>query len=135
MEATVRYLGGVRFEASARGHHLTSDQPPDNGGSDTGMTPPELMLASLGTCAGFYATQYLGTRSLPSEKLEIRVVAEKALQPARLANLRLEISLPGLDKRHEEGVLRAVRSCLIHNTLLHSPRIETVVNSPALTIA
>lgn len=99
------------------------------------MTPPELMLASLGTCAGFYAAQYLGARSLPSEKLEIRVVAEKALQPARLANFRLEISLPGLDKRHEEGILRAVRSCLIHNTLLHSPHIETVVNSPALVVA
>ena len=70
-------------------------------------------------------------RSLPSEKLEIRVVAEKALQPARLANFRLEISLPGLDKRHEEGILRAVRSCLIHNTLLHSPHIETVVNLQA----
>jgi len=29
-------------------------------------------------------------------------------------------------------VLRAVKSCLIHNTLTHPPRIETVVR-PAVT--
>jgi uncharacterized OsmC-like protein len=45
----------VWFEASARGHRVVCDQPPDNGGSDRGMTPPEYLLVSLGTCAGFYA--------------------------------------------------------------------------------
>jgi putative redox protein len=50
---------GVQLEAEARGHRLLSDQPLSNGGDDAGMTPPELMLASLGTCAGYYALQYL----------------------------------------------------------------------------
>jgi uncharacterized OsmC-like protein len=29
----------------------------DTGGFDEGMTPPELLLTSLGSCAGFYAAQ------------------------------------------------------------------------------
>jgi uncharacterized OsmC-like protein len=61
-ETTVRYQDGVRFEAEARGHRVLCDQPVQNGGSDEGMSPPELMLASIATCAGYYALQYLIAR-------------------------------------------------------------------------
>jgi uncharacterized OsmC-like protein len=131
MELTVKYLGNVKFEASARGHRVISDQPADNGGADEGMTPPEFLLTSLGTCAAFYAAQYLKARNLPAEGLEVQVVAEKLKQPARLGQFRLEIVVPDLDPRHEEGVLRAVKACLIHNTLLNAPAIETVVRTHA----
>jgi hypothetical protein len=56
----------------------------------------------------------------------VRVSADKALQPARLAEFRIEVTVPGLDGAQEAGVLRAVKSCLIHHTLLHAPAIETV---------
>ena len=124
MEVTVHHLDNVRFEAVARQHRLISDQPPVNGGADTAMTPPELMLASLGTCAGYYAVEYLKARSLSAAGLEITVSAEKATQPARLDRFRIDVSLPGLDERYEEGLLRAVHKCLIHNTLLATPAIE-----------
>ena len=39
------------------------------------MAPPEFLLASLGTCADFYAAQYLRARSLPAEGLTVKVVA------------------------------------------------------------
>lgn len=132
METTVRYLDGVKFEVSARGHHVVCDQPVDNSGTDAGMSPPEFLLASLGTCAGYYALQYLRTRSLPAEGLSVNVAAEKALGPARLASFRIEIHVPGLaDERHKEGVLRAAKTCLIHNTLMAPPQIELVVNAEA----
>ena len=130
MEVRIQHLGDVRFEATARGHRVVCDQPPDNGGSDRGMTPPEYLLVSLGTCAGFYAAHYLKTRSLPSQGLEIKVTAEKASQPARLGRLRIEVTAPGLDPHHEAGILRAVKACLIHNTLIHAPAIEIVVSTP-----
>jgi uncharacterized OsmC-like protein len=129
MEVTVQHLGNVKFEAAARGHRVTCDQPPENGGADTGMTPPEFLLVSLGTCAGFYAAQYLKTRSLAADGLEIKVSAEKALGPARLGSFRIEVVVPDLDPRHEAGVLRAVKACLIHNTLINAPAIETVVRT------
>ena len=136
MEATIQYLDGVKFEATARGHSIVCDQPRENSGTDAGMTPPEFLLASLGTCAGFYAVQYLRARSLAADGLTVRVAAEKAAGPARLASFRIEINVPGLmDERHREGVLRAAKTCLIHNTLMAPPQIELVVNAgvPALT--
>ena len=132
MEITVRHLGDVQFEAEARGHRVVCDQPLDNSGYDEGMTPPEFLLVSLGTCAGFYVAQYLNAHSLKCPGLEIKVSAEKARQPARLGSFRIEVIAPSLDPQHEAGVLRAVHKCLIHNTLLNSPRIETVVHSAAL---
>jgi len=130
MEVRIQHLGDVMFEASARGHRVVCDQPPDNGGSDSGMTPPEYLLVSLGTCAGVYAAQYLKARSLPAQGLEIKVTAEKAAQPARLGRFRIEVTAPAVDARHQAGILRAVKACLIHNTLLNAPEIETVVNVP-----
>jgi uncharacterized OsmC-like protein len=132
MEVRIQHLGNVKFEATTRGHRVISDQPPANGGSDAGMTPPELLLASLGACAGFYAAQYLKTHSLPAEGLEIHVSAEKLRPPARMGQFRIEVLVPGLDERHEAGVLRAVQACLIHNTLVHAPAIETVIKTVAL---
>jgi uncharacterized OsmC-like protein len=94
------------------------------------MTPPEYLLVSLGTCAGFYAAQYMKARSLAHQGLEVKVNAEKAAQPARLGQFRIDVIVPGLDPQHQAGVLRAVKACLIHNTLLHAPAIETVVSTP-----
>jgi len=129
MEVSIRYQGNVRFEAVTRGHRVISDQPASNGGEDAGMTPPELLLSALGTCAGYYAAQYLKARSLSADGLEIRVTADKALHPARLAQFRIEVAVPGLDAAHEAGILRAVKACLIHHTLLNAPAIETVVKT------
>ena len=132
MEIVVQHLGNVKFEAATRGHRILCDQPPENRGSDSGMTPPELLLASLGTCAGFYAAEYLRTRNLQIAGLEVRVTAEKASAPARLAKFRIEVKAPGLAPEHEAGVLRAVHACLIHNTLTHPPAVEIVLESRQL---
>jgi uncharacterized OsmC-like protein len=129
MEVTAEFLGDARFEVQARGHRVICDQPADNGGSDTGLTPPEFLLASLATCAAYYAVQYLKTRRLPAENLRVRVSAEKAQQPARLGSFRIEVTAPGLDEHHQAGILRAAKACLIHNTLLGQPSIQVVVNA------
>ena len=62
LEVVVNHLGAVQFEAKARQHTVYCDQPAENGGFDEGMTPPEFLLAALGTCAGYYAVQYLKAR-------------------------------------------------------------------------
>jgi uncharacterized OsmC-like protein len=133
METIVRFLDSVRFEAESRGHKVLCDQPADNGGQDTGMTPPEFLLASLGTCAGYYALQYLKTRQLSVEGLVVKVEAGKAAQPARMDNFRIFIDVPGLnDARHREGIVRAAKNCLVHNTMVHAPSIEiTLAGAPA----
>ncbi len=129
MELLVKHVQDVKFEASVRNHRVICDQPASLGGADEGMTPPEFLLVSLGTCAGYYAVQYLTTRGLPVQGLEVKVSAEKASGPARIASFRIEVIAPSLDAQHEEGVHRAVKACLIHNTLLNAPAIETVVTT------
>jgi len=131
MEVRVTHVSGLQFEALARGHRIRCDQPWTLGGEDQGMTPPELLMASLGTCAAYYAAEYLRTRRLPVEGLGVQVVAGKAADPPRLANFRITVEAPAAsDDRHREGVLRAIKKCLIHNTLLHSPQIEVRIGVP-----
>jgi len=128
MEVTVQHLGAVQFEIKARQHTIACDQPAENGGYDEGMTPPELLLASLASCAGFYAAQYLRKYKLATEGTRVRVTADKVKDPARIENFRLEIETPvDLTEQHHAGVERAVHHCLIHNTLLHPPQITIEV--------
>jgi putative redox protein len=128
MEVTVDHLGAVQFEIHARQHTISCDQPLENGGYDEGMTPPELLLASLGSCAGFYAAQYLRRYKLATEGTRVRVTAEKLKDPARVDNFRIEIDTPlELTEQHRAGVERAVHHCLIHNTLLHPPQMTIEV--------
>src|SRR5947209_1995556 len=109
METTVRHLNGVQFEIESRGHTVICDQPLESGGTDGGMTPPELLLGSLGSCAAYYAEEYLRARSLPDDGLTVTVNAEKASAPARLNNFRIAVSVPHLsDPRHVAGVRSSV---------------------------
>ena len=133
MEITVEHLGGVQFEIKARQHAVVSDQPAENGGFDEGMTPPEMLLASLGSCAGFYAAQYLKKRKLATEGTIVRVTADKAKEPARLDNFRIVLEIPGdLNRQDLDGVYLAVHHCLIHNTLLNPPKISISVRAAEL---
>jgi len=135
MEIKVKQIDRFKFNIKARSHSVISDQPTENGGEDAGMTPPELMLASLGACAEFYAVQYLRTRKLDDRGVEVAVTAEKLMQPARLGNFRIHVECPAdLSAEQTEGLRRSVHHCLIHNTLLSAPRveIELAVGEPSL---
>jgi len=136
MEVLIEHLGGVQFEIKARQHAIVSDQPLESGGFDEGMTPPELLLASLGSCAGYYAAQYLRKHKLAPDGTRVRVSAEKAQNPARLASFRIEVDVPeALSKEQRDGVERAVHHCLIHNTLLNTPQITLDVKAPEAVTA
>ena len=133
MEVRVKHLGGVQFEIKARQHSIVCDQPPENGGYDEGMAPPELLLASLGSCAGFYAAMYLKKHKLAAEGTVVRVTADKLKDPARVDNFRIEVEVPvDFDEKHREGIEHSIHHCLIHNTLLHPPQITLDVKSAIL---
>lgn len=130
MEVLVQHLGAVQFEIKARQHKIACDQPPEHGGYDEGMTPPELLLGSLGCCAGFYAAQYLKKYKLSSEGTRVRVTADKVKDPARMDNFHIEVEIPSaFSDRHQNGIEEAIHHCLIHNTLLRPPRITLKVKT------
>jgi uncharacterized OsmC-like protein len=133
MDIRIEHLNNSKFAATVRGHRVICDQPASNGGADEGPTPPEFLLISLGTCAGFYAASYLKNHGL-NLSLGVSVNAEKVPAPARLGKFRVEIDVPNLPPEHEAGLLRSVNACLIKNTLAQPPQIETVL-APALVSA
>ena len=97
------------------------------------MTPPELLLASLGSCAGFYAAQYLKKYKLASEGTRIRVTADKVKDPTRMENFRIEVEIPlPCSDQHRNGIEEAIHHCLIHATLLHPPKIALEVKTPVV---
>jgi putative redox protein len=136
MEVKVSHLGQVKFNIQSRSHAILCDQPTDNGGGDCAMTPPELMLASLGSCAAFYAVQYLKTRNLAEKGVEVSVTADKLKQPARLGNFNIRVDCPvPLTEEQTEGLRRSVHHCLIHNTLLSPPEIKIELAIPESAVA
>jgi putative redox protein len=135
MEVNIKHLDHVKFAIHSRSHSIVCDQPGESGGEDAGMTPPEFLLASLGSCAAFYAVQYLQTRNLDDKGLEVTVTAEKLKQPARIGNFCIHVSCPAiLTEEQTSGLMRSVHHCLIHNTLLAPPeiKIDLAVGEPAL---
>ncbi|HTP69062.1 MAG TPA: OsmC family protein [Dongiaceae bacterium] len=103
---------------------MATRDPAENGGFDEGMTPPELLVSSLGSCAGFYAAQYLKKKLLATEGTVVRVFAEKVKNPARLDNFKIEVEVPAaVDEEHRKGVEDEVHHCIIHDTLQNPPTI------------
>jgi putative redox protein len=132
MEITVSHLGAVQFEIKARHLTILSDQPSANGGFDEGMTPPELLLASLGSCAGYYAAQYLKKQGLAQEGTTVRVHADKVPSPARLDHFTIEVDAPvALTEQQTAELEREVERCIVHNTLTHAPSIALEIRSMA----
>ena len=141
MEVTVQHLGSVQFEITARNHTVISDQPVEAGGFDEGMTPPEFMLASLGSCAAYYAVDYLKRQNLLKEGTRVTVSAEKMkgitpgvpFRGARLDNFTIEVHAPiDLTEPQRLGLEDAVHRCLVHNTLMAPPKISLAIKSAVL---
>lgn len=125
MEISVEHLGAVQFEIKTRGHSIVSDQPVNAGGFDEGMTPPELLLASLGSCAAYYAAEFLRKNKLATEGTRVRVRCVKVSKPVpRMTDFVIEVDAPvELSLEQKKGLESAVEHCLVHNTLLHAPHI------------
>jgi uncharacterized OsmC-like protein len=131
MQVKVSQIDGVKFRIAARTHTAICDQPRENGGGDEGMTPPEFLLASLGSCAAFYAVEYLASRKLATSGVEVTVTAEKLKQPARLGDFNVQVSCPvELTGEQMDAMMRAVHHCLIHNTLLAPTAIKINLTTP-----
>lgn len=124
MEVRVSQIEGVKFAIQARSHTIICDQPSENRGTDAGMTPPELLLASLGSCAAFYAAEFLRARNLAQTGVEVAVTAEKLLQPARMDKFHIQVSCPARTPEQAEAMMRTVHCCLVHNTLQSPPEIK-----------
>jgi putative redox protein len=58
MRATARQLENLRHDVKVRRHTITSDEPKDQGGEDSGPSPQELLAASLASCTAITMEMY-----------------------------------------------------------------------------
>ena len=118
----------VKLQAECRNHKVITDQPVEDGGSDAGLSPVELLVASLGTCIGYYVTVFCQRRKVSAEGLRVELDWEFAENPHRIGSIEARITLPiKLDEKDRAGLLRMAKGCTVHNTLEDKPETTFIL--------
>jgi putative redox protein len=133
----IRFPGGLRVDALHEGFWIRTDQPVAQGGSGAAPSPFDLFLASVGTCAGFYALRFCQQRNLDTEGLALSVTPEQADDGKRVARIRIEIALPPeFPQKYREAILRAVDQCSVKRHLAEPPQFDVfAVAAPESEVA
>ncbi len=130
MKARVTSAGGVASRVVLGDHVLTFDQPESvPGGQDRGPSPLDVMAASVGACAHYFASAYLSARKLDADDLIVEVEAEKVREPSpRFGSVRLRVVLPsGLRPDQRAAIERVVKNCPAYGTLVEGSEVTLVV--------
>jgi len=118
----ITFDGGKVITAHLNGHIIRTDQPLDNGGSNTAPAPFDLFLASIGTCAGIYVKSFCDKRQIPSEGIKIIQSLEMDKEKRVPSVIKLEIQLPeGFPEKYRDAVINAADLCLVKKTMNHKP--------------
>ena len=126
MKLTISHQEEMRFCATNGTHHVTVDLPAHAGGTNLGMTPPDLFVSALGSCIGVYVVDYCEMVGIPHEGLRIHLEWKVSERPKRIGKLDAEVELPNatLTDEQEAGLREATERCLLHNTLQQAPRLS-----------
>ncbi len=92
-----------------------------------GITPPDTLLASLGSCIGVYIRKYCEGSKLALGNFIITVEAEFSKEaPFAFKDINVSIALKDtqLDEQRKQALLAFIRNCPIHNTLKANPVID-----------
>ncbi len=87
----ITFPGGVAVNAEFDGFTVKSDQPERAGGQGAEPSPFDLFLASLGTCAGFFALRFCQQRELSTEGLNLTLDIERDPEKKLPSKVRIVI--------------------------------------------
>ena len=122
---TSSWEGGYRCRVRVRDFELTADEPGEQGGTDAGPMPTELLLASLATCFTMALAHVARKRGVELADLEVDATAD--YDGPRLSRMRLSVRSSHPRAELEALLPRAARSCYVSNTLSVGPELEYVV--------
>jgi ribosomal protein S12 methylthiotransferase accessory factor len=125
MEITVELSGGKKIDAQVGKHVIKTDQPVKEGGEGTAPAPFIYCLASLGTCAAYYAFKYLESRDLSTEGLKVIQKHEWDSKTKKLSKVVQIIELPpGLEEKHHKPIVRAASVCAVKKLMENPPEFD-----------
>ena len=121
-------------------HHLLADEPVSSGGLDSGPSPYEFLLASLGTCTAMTLRLYADHKGLPLDRVSVALKhsrrhaedSEAACdgKPAALERIDRKITLEGtLNAEQRKRMIEIADKCPVHRTLTSQLEICTVEES------
>ena len=126
---------GFAQEIIADPHQFVSDEPTSVGGTDSGPTPYDLLLAALGSCTSMTISMYARRREWTLERVTVRLRQSRvhaedcAACETRVATLTLierDIELEGvLDEEQRAQLLAIANRCPVHMTLTSQVSIKT----------
>ena len=123
----ITFPGGVQVNALFDGFEVASDQPARNGGENTAPSPFDFFLASLGTCAGFFALRFCQQRKLSTEGLRLQLTTERNAESKRLDRVKITMQLPNdFPEKYRSAIIRATDQCAVKKALLDPPEIELI---------
>lgn len=118
-----RFAQDIRLGA----HRVRADEPASAGGNDSGPSPYDLLLASLGACTSMTVRMYADLKQLPLDKVTVRLrhakvhaqdCAECETQEGKIDRIDREIELQGaLDDAQRAKLLEIASKCPVHRTL------------------
>ena len=112
---------------SIRGHHLTGDEPPENGGQDQGPRPYELVLAGLGACTAGTLKMYADRKGWPLEHIfiDLELTIEKTAQ-THISHISRSIRFEGdLNEENKLRLIEIAEKCPVHRLLTNEMLIKT----------
>ena len=133
----VQGTGNGKFQqAVAMGsHRLLADEPVAYGGTDTGPTPYDLLLAALGTCSSMTMRLYADRKGWPLEKATVtlrhdQIHAKDCLDcetvEGKVDVIAREIALHGaLDEDQRRRIIAIADKCPVHRTLHSEVKVRT----------
>jgi putative redox protein len=123
---------GFAQEIITGAHRLRSDEPASAGGTDSGPTPYDLLLAALGACSSMTVAMYARRKQWPLERVTVRLrhtrvhaedCAACETSDAKLTVIERDIRVDGaLDDDQRARLLAIANRCPVHLTL--TSRIE-----------
>jgi ribosomal protein S12 methylthiotransferase accessory factor len=127
----IGFPGGLAVAARFRGHEILTDQPRRAGGADAWPPPFDLFLASIGTCAGFYALRFCQLRGIDTEGLAARLEPLRDPETHRVARIRIELELPPeFPQKYRSAILRAIHQCAVKQHILEPPEFDIALREP-----
>ncbi|MDR6781643.1 putative redox protein [Pedobacter africanus] len=108
------------------GHFIYADEPEDIGGTDEGMSPAALLLASLGSCTAITIRMYADRKGFNLEHIKIELAICKEEEMGKETTIKRKITFTGALTDEEHGRLMLIADkCPIHKILSNPIKIET----------